>query len=117
MIHPRLFELLGNHYPGRCTIQTSTEIEDAAGQPIPAWSDLAGHIDLQCRVAPSGGSERKATNQVYSVSTHVVELAGWYPQISSKMRVVADDGLVLDILLPEHDGNHATTRLVCQVVK
>lgn len=115
LIHPRLFEQMAAFYPSTCTIQESTETQDAAGQPIAAWSNLAGHAGLACRVGPAGGGERKSMNQVYLVATHTVHLAGNYPLITSKMRALVD-GMTLDILLPASDGQAHHTKLVCQVV-
>lgn len=115
LVHPRLFQALAAFYPSLCTIQQATETRDAAGQPIPAWANLAGHVDIDCRLGPAGGGERKAVNQVYTIATHTIHLAGYYPSITTKMRAVVD-GAAYDILLTASDGNEHHTKLVCQVV-
>ncbi len=115
VMHPRLFEMLAAFYPALCTIQQATETRDAAGQPNAAWSNLAGHVDIECRIGPAGGGERKTTNQVYTVATHTIHLTGYYPVITAKMRAVV--GMqAFDILLVANDGQSHHTKLVCQVV-
>jgi head-tail adaptor len=116
MISPRMFTALSAFYSSACTIQQVTETRDAAGQPVKTWANFASHVSLDCRLSPIGGSERKTNNQVYSVATHVIELAGNYPTITTKMRAVIS-AVNYDILLVEHDGEAASTRLVCEVVK
>lgn len=116
IVHQRLFATLTGFYPSTCTIQEATEARDLAGQPIATWVDKAGHIDLACRLSPAGGGERKTVTQIYSQATHVVELTGYYPLITAKMRAVVA-GQVYDILLPERDGQSASTKLVCQVIR
>ena len=116
IISPRLFTALAAFYPSTCTIQTATETADTTGQPVKSWTNLTGHVSIDCRLSPIGGSERKASNQVYSVATHVIELTGDYPTITPKMRAVIDS-INYDILLVEHDDCAASTRIVCEVIK
>jgi len=115
-IHPRMFEELTAFYPAVCAVQAATEVRDEVGQPIEAWANVPGLDALPCRVSPSGGSERRQPNQVYSLSTHVINLAGHYATISTKHRAVVALQ-AYDILLVEHDGNQQMTKLVCQVVR
>ena len=115
LISPRLFSQLTAFYPDTCTIQTATETLDAANQPIKSWADLAGHAAIPCAVSRPRGGERHTTHQIYSVATHTIALAGYYPAITAKMRAVVF-GQAYDILLPENDGQGAATELVCQVV-
>ncbi len=115
IIHPRLHAMLNKFFPELCTVQAATETPDAAGQPIKGWADLAGHINLACAISRPRGGERKTVHQIYSVATHTIALDGYYPAITEKMRAVVN-GVSYDILLPEHDGQAASTQLVCQVV-
>lgn len=115
LIHPRLFSQLAAFYPATCTIQEASETLDAANQPIQAWADLPGHVDIPCTVSRPGGGERKTTHQIYSVATHTIALAGYYPAITEKMRAVVA-GQAYDILLPENDPLGVGTQLLCQVV-
>lgn len=116
IVHPRLHQALAAFYPSTCTIQQAALTQDASGHPVPAWSDLAGHAALSARLSPIGGTERKTASQIYSVATHVINLAGSYPAITAKMRAVIA-GQSYDILLVEQDGQTASTRLVAEVVR
>ena len=111
LIHPQMMERVQpNFYPSRCTIQQATETQDSYGQPMPDWGDLAGMIDLPCRIAPRSTQERRTPAQVYVTATHQVSLAGYYPNIVEAMQSVVD-GVAYNIEGVEHDGNHKTTRL------
>jgi hypothetical protein len=115
IIDARMLDMLARFYPSTCTIQTATETPDGANQPIMSWANLAGHVDIPCAVGRPRGGERKTVHQAYSVATHTIALGGYYPAITEKMRAVVG-GVNYDILLPENDGQGASTQLVCQVV-
>jgi head-tail adaptor len=115
IISPRLFDQLTAFYPETCTIQAAINSMDEANQPIQNWSDLAGHAAIPCAISRPRGGERHTTHQIYSVATHTIALAGYYPAITAKMRAVVS-GQAYDILLPENDGQETATELVCQVV-
>jgi head-tail adaptor len=116
LVHPRMMTMLQPLYPSVCTIQESTEVQDAAGQLRDTWADKPGYVAISCRVGPVSGGERKSPRQVYTVATHTVALAGYYSGITTKMRAVVDGTLTLDILLPQSDSTLRATQLVCQVV-
>jgi head-tail adaptor len=116
LISSRMFSMLTKFYSSSCAIQEATETRDAAGQPIKSWGNVTGMTALACRLSPTGGSERKTPTQIYSIATHVIELSGNYPTITTKMRAVISS-VNYDILLVESDGTAMSTRLVCEVVK
>lgn len=115
IVHPGLLDKLSGFFPATVTIQQNAPTRDDAGQPVEGWGNLAGHVDLPCRVSPSGGKEVKLENQTYTVSTHVILLKGHYPPIDASMQAVSG-GQAYDILLVEHDGQGETTRLTVEVV-
>jgi head-tail adaptor len=115
VINPRLMATLFPIFASTGTVQSSTEIQDASGQPIPAWSDLLGHVGITCHIEITGGSETKATNQVYATATHEILLSGYYPQITPKMRFVDTDGNTYDILLVDQESFDTFTRLVAEI--
>lgn len=116
-LHSGLFDTLRNFFPDTATIQQkpNPESQDAAGQPVEVWTNLPGHDAIPCRVMPSGGTERRSTNQLIAQSTHVILLTGAYKAIEARMRVTVKT-LAYDILLPETDGSAAITRLYCEVI-
>lgn len=116
LVHPRMMTMLMPLYPSVCTIQEAIEAQDAAGQPAPSWADMPGYVAISCRVGPVSGGERKSPREVYTVATHTVALAGYYPGITTKKRAVVDGTLTLDILLVQADSTLHVTQLVCQVV-
>ena len=111
LIHPNMLtRLQPNFYPSSCTIQEATEAADSYGQLIPTWGNLAEHVDLNCRIAPEGGSEQRAQIQVYAIHQWRVALNGYYPTIIETMRAVVD-GVTYEIEQVVHDGNDKMTRL------
>jgi head-tail adaptor len=114
-VNPRLIQTLMPSYPTTGKVQAYTETQDAANQPIKAWSDLPGHTNIPCRVETTGGNETKAANQVYATATNQIALAGYYPLITPKMRFVEVSGVVYDILLVNNDAFQAFTFLVVEV--
>ena len=116
IIHPRMFAALHRFYASACTIQQATVTQDTYGEEILTWADLAAHVDLDCAIAPSGGSEVKAPDGTYVISTHIIDLAGYYPLISEKMRAEVA-GAYYDIILVEIDSQLKSTKLTCQIVE
>lgn len=119
LIHPKMLEKLADFYPAMCTIQSyDDENQNTHGQPQPVYANLAGHVDIPCRIAPSPrekSREVKREDMTYSVITHDISLAGDYPNVTSKMRAVVG-GVSYDILYPQTDGQSHTTRLLVEVV-
>jgi hypothetical protein len=118
IVHPRLLASLGAFYPSLCTIQEpGPKTRDEYGQSQPSWPNLAGHVDIRCRISPDGkGREVKAPDQTYAITSHRIALQGHYPAITPAMRAVSG-ATTYDILAVESDGSGAATTLVCQVVK
>lgn len=122
IIHPRMFQTLAKFYPSTCSIQQVSEAtQDEHGEIQESWTDRSGFTDIECRVSPAGGTERKSPQEIWSVATHVVELTGFYEVVVKNRAVVTFTdgrvGLTLDVLLVTHDGNEESTRLVCELVK
>lgn len=115
LIDSRLFGVLADFYPSTVTIQEATEGQGSYGEETLSWADKTGHVDLSCRLAPSGGREVKKADQTYVVATHVIAIAGSYPTIAEKDRAVIE-GQNYDILLVENDGQERSTRLMVEVV-
>ena len=115
LIAPAMFSRLFNFYPATVTIQAVAEPQDSYGAPADNWADRAGYVDLECRLAPSGGQEVKMADQTYAVSTHTIAITGYYPGIDEKDRAVVGVE-TFDILLVESDGQSESTRLIAEIV-
>lgn len=115
LIHTGMFGRLHEFYPETVTIQAVTEPQDVYGAPVPGWADRDGYVELECRLAPSGGTEVKLPNQTYAVSTHIIAITGHYPGIDEKDRAIVG-AETFDILLVESDGQSESTRLVTEIV-
>lgn len=113
---PRLQGAFANHLPHTITIQAATTAQDAVGQAIDTWADLADHAALPCAIDRPSGQEVARPDQTIAVVEARAALAGHYPGITPQMRAVADDGATYDILAVEHDSQTAATRLLMEVV-
>lgn len=117
LTHANFLTSLADFYSSLCTIQEPTETQSATGHVKPsAWPALAGHIDLACRKAPAGANEPRRPNITYSVNTYTIALKGYYPLITTKMRVSMDSKYYNILGDPEHDDQHVTTRLTVELV-
>lgn len=112
----RFWDAVGGYLPEVCAIQQEAPSQDSFGEEEENWVDVEGMEEVACRVSPSGGTERKSPQAIWSVATHVITLAGAYPEITTKMRAYVD-GQAYDILLRSVDGGGEVTRLVCEVVR
>lgn len=113
IVHPNMLTNLAGFYTSSCTIQQATVTQNVVYEDVEAWANL--HVGVPCAVAPPSGGEVKLSDQTYVTATHMVNLAGYYPTITERMRVLVN-GLILDILLVTHDSHQKTTRLTCEVV-
>lgn len=119
LVDPRMLSRLGMFFNTTCTIQQTTETRDAAGGVVNTWANVTGLVNLNCRRAPASTArtnEMKLESLTYTANVQTIMIAGYQPTITPKMRVRCD-GLVLDILSVEHDGEQEMTRLACQIVE
>jgi head-tail adaptor len=74
-----------------CTIQKNTPTADAVGQMVDAWTDLAAHVGLTCRVAPVTATASQGRipqpEMTVTTATHIFVLPGEYPSVTTEMRV------------------------------
>lgn len=88
------------------------KLDDSPGH----WMNLAGHVNLKCRVAPivkerpTGREDRNQRLEVGIQDEHLV-FQGYYPGIKRNHRIVLDDGRDFNVIDVDHDGNKVLTRL------
>lgn len=101
--------------PSLCTIQSKTDTRDSAGQPIPTWANLTGHVNIPCAVGPGvqsrgGTNEVRLVDETLTIIPRQVLLQGYYPSITSLMQAVIG-GVTYRVLGVEADSSHQITRL------
>ena len=120
IVHPEMLaRLQPNHYPSLCTIQAASEAADSYGELVETWANLAGHVDLPCRIGPSTigrSNEVRGQSQLYQVQSFTVALAGYYPAIIEKMRAVVG-GQAYDIDVVRPDGQGKTMALDVRIAR
>jgi len=117
IIDPRMLAHLHSFYPSTVTIQEKHVRRGVHGEELVDWEDKEDHADLPARIGPTGGREVKLADQTYAVATHTVGLRANYPTIDVEDRVVADDGIIFDILSVASDDQDASTYLYVEVVE
>jgi hypothetical protein len=110
LTHPRFLAKLPDVYPYKAAIQQATASGTSFGTSVNTWATVSGLGLIDCRVAPVQAQETRAPMLTELITTHQINLRGYYPQIQETMRALVD-GAGWDIQGVEHDGNHITTRL------
>ena len=117
IVHPRLMtHLAPQFYPDTCTIQVNTPTKSALNEDIASWSNLAGHVDIDCQVAPIEvlrDVEREAVVGPVETVRRAVLLDGRYPAITTTHRALID-GVDWNIVAVDEDSQHSHTRLQIQ---
>jgi len=116
LIHPFLLDRLGSFFSATCTVQTNTPAQDAYGQPIAAWANLAGHVDIPCGIYPTKTQQEvKRADGTITVATHRANLQGVFASITTAMRLVSE-GLNYDIVGVVTDSQRVITSLLLERV-
>jgi hypothetical protein len=124
LVHPRMLaELVGaGFYPDRMAIQRRTDTKNADGEAIAGYVTITGLEDIPVRLTPitlKRGDEVRAPSTTYQSSEFFLHAAGYFPQITVKMRAVItrpEGPLVFDILATALDSLSVTTKLEGQII-
>lgn len=120
LIDPSLVTALGFLFNKQVTIQQTTQTQDAAGAPVDAWADLAGHVNIPCVLEPANPTtspdEKRQADLTLSYQAWTVMLQGFYPAIESKMRAVIAS-TSYDIIGAQSDSQDLITNLLVQLVQ
>ena len=73
----------------RITIQEDVGTQDAAGQPVSDWQDIAANPTVWAEVVPVGGSEVFQAKQCGAETVKKFRIR-WRGDVTAKMRVVYD---------------------------
>lgn len=122
LIHPRMFVgLAADFFPSALTVQAATTGRSATGAvTTTAWADVAGMVNLPCRVAPVSGTETRTPQQVTGQEVQRCVVPQYLAAVTLKHRAVVD-GKPYDIVSIDHDGQQGAggrklTRLSLKVV-
>lgn len=124
ILHPRMLERLGRSgfYPSVCTLRDAAAQAGGYGVSAPAPDAVPGLQSIPCAIAPAvtemptGARENRREALTVTGNAFTVELAGYYPAITSKMQAEVD-GVAYNILgEPEHDSLRSVTRLRVELV-
>lgn len=120
MFDKRLLISLRAFYPSTVDVVEADSTPDRMGSPENTWTPVEGLTGVQAQIAPFNdiipiSGERKLQNISYNTATHRVALAGYFPQITTKMSLVFEDKLH-NILGIEFDSHQTMTRIICNEI-
>lgn len=123
LVHPRLMDRLAqSHFPSRATIETNSPTRTPSGHPMSSWAPVAGLANIPAAVSPlhtgRGGGEQRTSDLTIIEATHRIGLAGAFPAITAKHRVVitGPSAGIYDITRPQSDGQAGMAVLECRTV-
>lgn len=121
MLDPRLYETLAMFYPSTTTIKARATADAATptsfGEPSGSYVSVAGCEAIQCRLMryKKGANERRVPDATITADVLVIDLAGYYPIIETRM-IATVDAVDYDIQAVQHDAIHTQTQLRVEVV-
>ena len=123
LAHTGLLDSISRVYRATVNIQVNTPTQAADGEEVDSWSNHATMIDISGTLAKSGmvGTERRRMDLTVSRSTLILDLAGYYPDITDIMRVSLTTPLsgrseIWNIMQVLHDSQAQQTRLELEEV-
>lgn len=118
IVHPgMLTPLAAAFFPSKLTIQAATSGRSPTGAVLPFWGNVAGMVDLPCRVAPVSGAENRTPEQVLAQDVRLCVVPGNLVGVTVRHQALVD-GAAYDIVSVDHDGQNPPrlTRLMLKVV-
>ena len=121
--HANLLASIPRAYRATVDIQVNTPTQAADGEEVDSWADHATMINIPGTLAKSGmvGTERRRLDLTISRSTLILNLAGYYPDITDLHRVSLTTPLngrveTWNIMQVLHDSQARQTRLELEEV-
>ena len=124
LVHTSLLDSISSRvHLASVDIQVNTPTQAADGEQVDSWADHATMINIPGTLAKSGmiGTEQRRLDLTVSRSTLILDLAGYYPDITDEHRVnltTPDNGRteVWNIMQVLHDSQAQQTRLELEEV-
>ena len=124
LTHAGLLDSIPRHYRAVVDIQVNTPTQNQDGQEIDSWADHSTMVNIAGTLAKSGtiGTERRRQDLTVSRSTLILDLAGYYPDITDLHRIsltTPQGGRdeVYNIMQVLHDSQARQTRLELEEVE
>ena len=121
--HVGLLDSIPRVYRATVDIQVNTPTQAADGEEVDSWADHSTMVNIPGTLAKSGmiGTERRRLDLTASRSTLILDLAGYYPDITDIMRVSLTTPLsgrseIWNIMQVLHDSQARQTRLELEEV-
>lgn len=117
IVSPNLLADLAAFYPDTCTIQAMTNTQSASGAPVETWTDVPGLSGLGCTIAKDRSKAIEYWAAVGTITRDMLicDLPGFYDQITTKHRLVAN-GVNYNIIAVQWDSHHVMTELILETV-
>ena len=124
LVHNSLLDSIQRAYQAIVSIQVETVTQAADGEEIIVWVNHATMVNLNGTLAKASGSvgtEQRRTDLTVSRSTLILDLAGYYPDITDEMRAYVTtpkNGRVqpFNIMQVLHTSQNTYTRLEIEEV-
>ncbi len=117
LLHSKFIDSISHLATDTCTIQEYTVIDkNSLGQEIKEWGNKIGHINIACCLGSTKDTEVKLPDRTRGISSYVVILLGYYPDVTKKMRAVINS-TEYDIIGAVSDGYKNITHLDLEVIK
>ena len=123
LAHTGLLDSISRVYRATVNIQVNTPTQAADGEEIDSWANHGTMINIAGTLAKSGmvGTEKRRLDLTVSRSTLILDLAGYYPDITDIMRVslitpLSGRSETWNIMQVLHDSQAQQTRLELEEV-
>lgn len=121
LVHTGLLDSIPRAYRAVVDIQVNTPTQNQDGEEIESWADHSTMVNIGSTLAKSGavGQERRRQDLTISRSTLILDLKGYYPDITDTHRANVTTGAVTqayNIFQVLHDSQRTYTRLELEEV-
>lgn len=108
-------------YPDRATIELNTPTRTGSGAETPGWAGVPGLVNIPAAVSPmifTRAGEQRSGDRTVSETTHRIGLAGSFPGINSRHRIVVTGAHagIYDVIRQDLDSQAAMTVLEARIV-
>lgn len=127
LVNPNLLASLTAFYPLRADVQQlpTPDAQNADGEALrSSWTAVPGLTSIPARVTvyeSRRGNEIRGNYNIYEDRSYYILLAGWFPAIRMKMRLVVTEPKngrqdIYDIRAVGFDSQNVTTKLFGEII-